>query len=347
VTAGQPQDRTVSVRLCSMLSRGRSSTVRRLLVVGGIAVAGWLLGSAGQAHADTALPAPVAAVAPHTALSPLVDGTHVDGTHVDGTHVDHMGLADKVPHEVRGSVPHHEQSVRGSTKTACGAAHRSPGHPRGRKTGGTTDGALPAPRVSVASSPQSAVSDLAHTLADPVLNLFGQGGILDTANAVDSALPVRPSLILEALPSEIKQVVADLVSAGSTMGRTPSGVSWVLGHRNGAVAGSGRQKMANAVTAGTASGAPKNARSGWTVTHAVFSHPAPGSEFPRPVNPQPVSPQPGGVPMLSGSALTCGGLGHVTRPGANARPTLALPPMLGAVPPAVHTATDEPSFSPD
>jgi hypothetical protein len=324
-----------------MLSRRRSSTVRRLLVVGGIAVTGWLLGGAGQAHADTTLPAPVAPVVPHTALGSVVDGTRVDGGQLADTEVGKK-LADKVRHEVRDGVPQHGRSVRGSTRTACGAAPSSPGHPRGRKTGGTTDGALPAPRVPVASSPQNAVSDLAHTLADPVVNLFGQGGIHGTVLAVSDVLPVHPSLIFEALPGKIKQVVAELVSAGSATGCTPTGVSWALWHRNGAVAGGGHRKAAGAVAVGTASGAPKSAGIGWAVTHAVFSHPAPGPEIPRPV-----SPQPGGASVSSGSALLCGWLGHVIRPGANARPTLALPPTFGAVPPAVHAATDEPSFSPD
>jgi hypothetical protein len=327
VTAGQPQERTVSVRLRSMLSQRRSSTVRRLFVVGGIAVAGWLLGSAGQAHADTAVPAPVAAVVPHTVISPVVDDS---------------GLAGKAQPGAHGSVPNHGQSVRGSTKTTSGVAHSSPAHPRGCPTRGTTNGALPATRVSAASLPHGAVSDLARTLADPVLNLFGQGGMHGTAKAVSDALSVRPSVILEELPGKIGQAMAELVSAGSVADCTAPGVSWALWHREGAVAGSADRKAANAVAAGTVSGAPENTWSGWTVTRAVFSHPAPGPEFPRSM-----CPQPGGVSVLSGSALTSGWLGPFTRPGANARPTLALPPMFGAVPPAVHAATDEPSFSPD
>jgi hypothetical protein len=326
VTAGQPQERTVSVRLRSMLSRRHSSTVRRLFVVGGIAATGWLLGSAGQAHADTAVPAPVAAIVPHAALSPVAAGA---------------GLADKVRHVAHDGVPVHELSVRGSTKTTSGAAHSSPGHSRGRKTGNTADEALPAPRVS-AASPHGIISDLAHTLADPVLNLFGQGGIHGAVVQVSDALPVHPSAIFQELPGKIKQAVAELVSAGSPMGCTPSGISWALWQREGAAAGGGDRRAANAVTVHTASGAPKNAGSGWTVAHAVVSHPAPGPEFPRPT-----SPRPGGVAALCGSAPTGTGFGHVIRPGANARPTLVLPPMLGEVPPAVHAATDEPSFSPD
>jgi hypothetical protein len=297
-------------------------------VVGGIAATGWLLGSAGQAHADTAVPASVAAVVPHAALSPVTHGA---------------GLADKVRHEAHGGGPVHAQSVRGSVKTASGAAHSSPGHSRGHQTEHTTDGALPAPRVSAASPPHGIISDLARTLADPVQNLFGQGGIHGAAVQVSDALPVRPSAIFEELPGKIEQAVAELVSAGSPMDCTPSGISWALWHREGAVAGGGGDRQAaNAVAAHTASGAPKAAGSGWTVARVVVSHPAPGPEFPRPV-----SPQSGGVSALCGSAPAGTGLWHVIRPGADTRPTFVLPPMLGEVPPAVHAATDEPSFSPD
>jgi hypothetical protein len=309
-----------------MLSQRRSSTVRRLFVVGGIAVAGWLLGSAGQAHADTAVPAPVAAVVPHAVISPVIDGT---------------GLIGKAKPVAHGSGPNHGQSVRGSTKTTSDAAP-SPAHSRGCATGGTAKGALPATRVSAASLPHGAVSDLARTLADPVLNLFGQGGIHGTALAVSNALSVRPSVILEELPGKIEQTVAELASAGSTADCTAPGVSWALWHRDDAVAGSGGRKAANAVVAAPVSGALKDTWSGWTVMRAVLSHPTPGPEVPRSM-----SLQPGGASTLSGSVFTAGGLGHITRPGANARLTLALPPMLGAVPPAVHAATDEPSFSPD
>lgn len=58
MTHGQARARTVLVRLRSMMSRVLCHpAVRRLLVVGGIAVAGWLAGAAvsgGQAHAGTA-----------------------------------------------------------------------------------------------------------------------------------------------------------------------------------------------------------------------------------------------------------------------------------------------------
>jgi hypothetical protein len=224
-----------------MLTQRRSSTVRRLFVVGGIAVAGWLLGSAGQAHADTAVPAPVAAVVPHTVIRTVVDDT---------------GLAVKAQPGAHGSVPDHGQSVHGSTKTTSGVAHSSPAHSRGCPTGGTANGALPATRVSAASLPHGAVSDLAHTLADPVLNLFGQGGIHGTATAVGEALSVRPLVILKELPGRLEQAVAELVSAGSPADCTDPGVSWALWHREGAAAGSGDRKAASAVEAATVSGAP-------------------------------------------------------------------------------------------
>ncbi|MCW2912899.1 MAG: hypothetical protein JWN52_967 [Actinomycetia bacterium] len=327
MAAGQPQERTASVRLRSMLSRRHSSTVRRLLVVGGIAVAGWLLGSAGQAHADTAVPEPVAAVLPHTPFSPVVDGT---------------GLAGNVLHGAPDRAPVHAQSVHSSTKTTSSAAPSSPAHSRGRTAGGTVSGALSATRVSAASVPHGAISDLAHTLVDPVLNLFGQGGIHGAATTVSDALFVRPPAIFQELPGKIKRAMAGLASAGSAASRTSPGVSWALWHREGAAAGSGDRRTADAVAAGTASGAPESTGSGRIVTRAAFSHPAPGPEFPRPM-----SPQSGGVSILSGTALTGAGLGHAIRPGAHARPTFVLPPVLGAVPPAVHAATDEPSLSPD
>lgn len=66
MAAGNAQERTVSVRLRSLLSRPRTKTVRRLLAVGGLAAVGWMLGSAGQVHADT-VPDPTRAVPCHAA----------------------------------------------------------------------------------------------------------------------------------------------------------------------------------------------------------------------------------------------------------------------------------------
>ncbi|HEX6471369.1 MAG TPA: hypothetical protein VF069_19870, partial [Streptosporangiaceae bacterium] len=49
----------------------------------------------------------------------------------------------------------------------------------------------------------------------------------------------------------------------------------------------------------------------------------------------------------AGSTPTGGAAGHSARSEAAPRPSAALTSVLGAVPPAVHTATDEPAVTPD
>ena len=61
MAAGYAQNRAVSVRMRCLLPRVPAKAVRRTLAVGGLAAAGWMLGTAGQAHADAA-PDPVRAV---------------------------------------------------------------------------------------------------------------------------------------------------------------------------------------------------------------------------------------------------------------------------------------------
>ena len=71
---GHLRARSVLVRLCSMTSRLlRHSMTRRLLVLGAIAVAGWLLGGTGQAHAETE-------TAPGSDLTGAVVSTAPDGS---------------------------------------------------------------------------------------------------------------------------------------------------------------------------------------------------------------------------------------------------------------------------
>jgi hypothetical protein len=61
VATGYAQKRAISARLRSPLSGALVAVARRMLAVGSLAAAGCMLGSAGQAHADTAS-APVQAV---------------------------------------------------------------------------------------------------------------------------------------------------------------------------------------------------------------------------------------------------------------------------------------------
>ena len=82
MVAGDTRQRTLAVLLRALLSLGRSGAlrasgntgpvVRRLLAVGGLAAVGWLLGHAGQAHADT-VPGPV----PHIVTGALDAGPDV------------------------------------------------------------------------------------------------------------------------------------------------------------------------------------------------------------------------------------------------------------------------------
>jgi hypothetical protein len=150
--------------------------------------------------------------------------------------------------------------------------------------------------------------------------------------ALSSAVPGARSAIHTLTGPVIGRPATPRMTVRAVRALRAPGVSWASRHREGAVAGLGG-RAAHAAKA-TASGAPKDVRGA-----ARKGHPAP-------VNPRPMDRQV--PPAASGSVPPLGALGCVIRPGAwDARPALVLAPVLGAVPPAVHAATDEPALSPD
>jgi hypothetical protein len=266
VASGQARARTVLVRLRSMMSRALCRPMaRRLLVIGGIALGGWLLGSAGQAHAETG-PASVA------------DPTRVVAA---------------VPDEMAPELP----------------------RPDGMRRPGGTVTDRPVDRATRAVK--------AH-----------HGGFGGFVRGV--AAPVRaPGLA--GLPGTVEQVVADAVPAVG--GGAGSDAHWSAQHHDGAVAGAA--EWAAAVPTGDPSAAAAAVRDGSAQFRAGSADPASQPGFPRGTVGQTVAPP------SAGSVLSGGAAGYPARLGAMARPPAVLASVLDAVPPAVHTATDEPALSPD
>ncbi|MGH3388322.1 MAG: hypothetical protein ACRDOO_05530 [Actinomadura sp.] len=260
---GHRQIRTVAVRLrCVAFAGVRSPGVRRLLVIAGIAVAGWLLGGAGQAHAE-ALPGPAA--------------------------------------DASGAVLGTAAELTGGT--------------------GATSGGASVPGVS--SVPRKVTGDLTRSLC-----------------AVRCAYPVRPSTVLDP-PSDIERIATELAPALDWSERTDPGVSWTPRRHHGVDADAADRSGAKSPRPRAASGASKADR---MVETAAVAHPAPtpGRDLPRPH-----APQAGAFLPVAGSTLFGGGLADLPRTGFVTRVPLIRVPMPAAVPPAIHSAADEPSFSPD
>lgn len=254
---GQRQIRTVAVLLrCVVCACARSSGVRRLLVIGGIAVAGWLLGSAGQAHADTP-PGPAA-----------------------GT----------------------PGAVLGSAADLTGGRNSAPG---------------------ASSVPRKVTGDLTRSLC-----------------AGRCSLPVRPATVLDP-PNGIERIVTDLAPTQIWSDRTDPGVSWTPRRHHGVDAGAADRTGAQSPRPLAVSGASKGDR---VAAVAATSHPAP---TPWRDLPHPSSPQAGAFLPAAGSTLMGGGVAHLPRTGFMTRVPFIRIPVPGAVPPAIHSAADEPSFSPD
>ena len=254
---GQKRIRTVTVRLrCAVLGCAHSSGVRRLLVIGGIVLAGWLLGSAAQAHADT-LPGP-AAGKPGAALSAAAD---------------------------------------------------------------LTTGSATVPGVSAV--PRAVTGDLTRSVCE-----------------VRCTLPVRPATALGPAGG-IDRIVTDLAPIRAWSDRTDTGVSWTprRHHDVGADAGGRTRTLVPGPSA--ASGAFKGGR-GSAAAAASHPAPAPWRDFPAPS-----APQAGAFLPAAGSTLMGGWLAHLTRTGSTTRVPRIRVPLPGAVLPPMHSATDEPSSSPD
>ncbi|HEY7487807.1 MAG TPA: hypothetical protein VH912_25370 [Streptosporangiaceae bacterium] len=268
---GQERARTVLASLRSMMSRVLCRpAVRRLLIVAGIVLAGWLVGSAGQAHADTA-------PGPQTGLTHAV----LDTTPVEAVPV--RAVLDRV----------------------------------------TPDRALPdGVQPSAVKSHERPYETEAASVSKP--RGIVRGVLTSVRRYATHCLPGR--VVIGILPT--------------TGGGSGMDVSQAPRHRADAVAGPGeRTTSGDAMFAGRS--AAKDARGGHTQFRTGAADPA--SPFGSPFR---TAFETGALPT-AGSAPTGGAVGHPARLGAVARPSTLLASLVGAIPPAVHTATDEPALSPD
>lgn len=249
----------------------RRPVTRRLLVTAGIAAAGWLLGAAAQAHADTV---------PGARLSHVVTPTGRSTATAPG-------------HGAAAAVPH----------------HRAPMAAPGRRAPVAISGiGAPAGRVMPAVPDPGAVL---HRVRPPVVPASPRPAATVTAASRQTGDPVRP-----ADPSRTSRHRRPGPRAGSGVGTVP---------RTGPRAVTGASEKASAVRA---------------VRSAVTT------PFP-PRAPRPPSFQARALPPVTG-----GGAGPVVSPhaGRSSRPRQGSPgPAFptGSLAPAVRTAADEPSFSPD
>jgi hypothetical protein len=291
--------RTVTVRLRHVVPAwARGPVVRRLLVVAGIAVAGWLLGGAGPAHADTSA----------------------------------AGATVGAPRTVLGTVP----DVTAAVTASPDAERRAVGVPGRRLDTGPDSVLTPALELRATAAP--ATEETSVPGASSLRKV--SGGLVEPLREAERVLPVHPSTVLD-LPGVAWPADTDLVSIGPWPGSAGAGLSWTPRQRHGADAGIGDRTGVRAPGPLALSGASKGGRA---TLGAAWSHPAPipGAEFPPPVSPPANVLRPAAGPTLTG-----GGLAHPAGPGAVLRPSRLPVPPLCVVGPAVHSATDEPSCSPD
>jgi hypothetical protein len=150
--------------------------------------------------------------------------------------------------------------------------------------------------------------------------------------------PRRGSGIL-GLQGKVKGFVTGTLSATDRIG---TDVPWAPRHHANVVAVRDERSGADTPARLVASGALKDLRGAharWGAD-AVDAAPQPG--LPHPV--------PGEIAVLppAGTASTGGVAGSpARRPRAVSRPAAVVMPVVGGVPPAVHSATDEPALSPD
>ncbi|GAA2116186.1 hypothetical protein [Actinomadura alba] len=342
--------RTATVRLRFVLPAwARDPVVRRLLVVAGIMVAGWLLGTAGPAHAGTS--AGPASGTPHTVPGHTVPGHTGPGT------VPAVPATTAVPQMAAVATVTRVQEVVGVPDTAAAmttskaAGRRAAGYSVRRLGTGPEIALVPLLATRATASP--VISPVRSTMTSPVTpdtSVPGasslrkvSGGLADSLREAQRALPVHLPAVLD-VPGMAWASVTDLASAGPWW---PDGtgvdLSWTPRQRLGADAGSGDRAEVRAPEPFAVSGASKGDRGTFG---AALSHPAP---VPAVEHPQPfvfAAPahvlRPAAGPVLAGV-----GLAHLGGPGAVARPWRlpAPPPFL--IGPAVHSATNEPSCSPD
>lgn len=249
--------------------------LRHLLLVGGLALAGWLLCGAGQAHAAAG---------------------HGNG----------HGLDQGAGTAAIGSLPHAGAPAKTLAGGRTGRLAAVVGRPR-NLVGGDVARSGVARRVI-------------HAAARP-------GAFVHRAGGLDPVVT---------LPT----------------GRVGIGASWVPRHHTGAVADHSaaavrhdrphNQAVRPGVVRPAASVAVNHGgRSGHAHARTVPATHAPPAGFPRGA-----AGETGALPS-PGSASAGGLAGHAAWPATAPQPSIALRSVLGAVPPAVHTATDEPAVSPD
>ncbi|MFG1998652.1 hypothetical protein ACGFNU_05840 [Spirillospora sp. NPDC048911] len=299
--------RTVSV----LLRRAAGSRlVRRLLVLAGIAVTGWLIGGTAQAHADDA---PVALT---PVVSEIMRAAHPEHTgpvrHASKGVV--AGDADDVHGAVRG-VPGAAQDVPGAAKAVHRKAKAVPG--AAETVPGAADG-VPGAADGVPGAAQGVLRPGHVSAAQPDLSLPVPSQ--DVVGQADGALEdlTGPKVTDHSATDGSEQCVADASHGGRQGLRLPAATAGVL---------------------------KASAKSGSAVSHATVTSPAPA---PAPGSPLHAPAQAGTAVPASGAAPLAGLGGLFGRWSWNAalrRPVLM--PAYGAVPPAIRTAADEPTFSPD
>ncbi|MBC6458473.1 hypothetical protein [Actinomadura sp. HBU206391] len=281
-----------------MSASARGPIARRLLVVAGIAAAGWLLGAAGPAHADTS-------------AGPA-------------------GMAPGMERPVLGTV----SDV--AATTPAPAVERPEAGSSGRRFGTTPDLILvPALETGAPFAPATAEASVPGASSLRKVS----GGLAGSLREAERALPVHPSTVLDA-PGLARAVDIDLASIGPWPGSAGADLSWTPRHRHGAKAGTGDRTGVRTPGPLAVSGASKGGRATFG---AAFSYPAPipGAELPQPLA------APAHVRPSVGPTLTGAGIAHLAGPGALARPSRVPAPPSCVVAPAVHSAADEPSCSPD
>jgi hypothetical protein len=287
VALGRMRARKVLARMRSMTPR----VFRRLLLVGGLALAGWLLCGAGQAHA-----------AADDGLDPGAGAAAL------------------------GSLPY----------AGAPAKTLAPGH-TGRRVAATADRPRAIARESIAGESITRES-------------VSRGGVTRDVS--------RDGIARSVIGTAVRS--GDLVSRTGALdpvatlptGRVGTGAGWAPRHRTDAVPGdsAAATRHGRPTTGPAHRGVVRPAASAAATGTGRFGHAhartAPATPAPPAGLPRGAAGETGALP--SAGFASAGGLaGHTARPEVAPRRSSSLRSVLGAVPPVVHTATDEPAVSPD
>ncbi|MBO2451617.1 hypothetical protein J4573_31315 [Actinomadura barringtoniae] len=174
---------------------------------------------------------------------------------------------------------------------------------------------------------------LLRATASAVRGAAAKVGTTTTAGTAKKVLPAP-------LPALAHKVDGAVAGVDTPAPRTPNGVSWVR-PRTAKMAQGARAQQHGATAAKRAHKAHRHAGQAPARVGSPRPVPAPAAPFQDPS--QAVSSAP-----ASGVVLLTGFGGPISRwSWAGARPQPILMTALGAVPPAVRSAADEPSFAPD